>query len=324
MTEQKPLPSGFGPKTTAEELLAGRDLRGKVAIVTGGHAGLGLETTRVLSNAGAAVVSGSRDPKKAEMALTKMKNVEVGQLDLTSPRSIDRFASEFLNANRALDLLINNAGILGVPLLRDERGYEMQFATNHLGHFQLTARLWEALKKSGDARVVTLSSTGHARCGVDLSDPNFDKRPYDKMAAYGQSKSANSLFTVELDKRGQKHGIRAFAAHPGAIRTELSRYMTEEELQAALRIYHSAVPFKNIEQGAATTIWCAVSPQLNGQGGVYCENCDIAPIVPADSKLFSGVRPWAVDQAAAEALWVLSEKLTSVSIPERSAAGRSA
>jgi NAD(P)-dependent dehydrogenase (short-subunit alcohol dehydrogenase family) len=322
-TDQRPLKSGFGPETTAEEALEGRDLRGKVAIVTGGHAGIGLETTRVLSNAGATVVIGSRDPKKAQMAVSKMKNVEVGRLDLASPNSIDRFANEFLDSNRALDLLINNAGIMATPLMRDERGYEMQFATNHLGHFQLTALLWEALKKSRDARVVALSSRGHASGEVDFSDPNFDKRPYDKWAAYGQSKSANSLSAVELDKRGQEHGVRAFAVHPGGVLTDLVRYMTDEEL-SAYGIYRekgvakipdvTKVPerFKTIEQGAATTIWAAVSPQLNGRGGVYCEDCDIAPMVPADSKLNSGVRPWAVDKAAAEALWTLSEKLTSV------------
>jgi NAD(P)-dependent dehydrogenase (short-subunit alcohol dehydrogenase family) len=232
MTEQKPLISGFGPQTTAEEALAGCDLRGKVAIVTGGHAGLGLETTRVLSKAGATVIIGSRDPKKARMAIAHMKNVGVGQLDLASPSSIDQFASDFLQANRALDLLINNAGIAGTPLMRDDRGYEIQFATNHLGHFQLTARLWEALKRSRSARVVALSSIGHSVAGVDFSDPNFHDRPYDKWVAYGQAKSANSLFAVELDKRGQVHGIRAFAVHPGGVLTDLIRYMTEEELHA--------------------------------------------------------------------------------------------
>ncbi len=171
--------------------------------MTGGHAGLGLETTRVLSNAGATVVIGSRDPEKAQAVVAKMKNVEVGQLDLASASSVDRFADDFLNSNRGLDLLINNAGIMATPLMRDGRGNEMQFATNHLGHFRLTARLWDALKKSGNARVVALSSYGHSRCGVDFSDPNFNQRPYDKWAAYGQSKSANSLFAVELDKRGQ-------------------------------------------------------------------------------------------------------------------------
>jgi NAD(P)-dependent dehydrogenase (short-subunit alcohol dehydrogenase family) len=162
-TEQKPLPSGFGAETTAEEVAAGIDLRGKVAIVTGGHAGLGLESTRVLSNAGVVVVIGSRDPKKAQIAVAEMKNVEVRRLDLARADSIDQFANEFLNSNRALDLLINNAGIMATPLMRDGRGYELQFATNHLGHFQLTARLWEALKKSRNARVVALSANRKAQ-----------------------------------------------------------------------------------------------------------------------------------------------------------------
>ena len=323
-TEQKPLPSGFGPQTTAEQALVGRDLRGKVTIVTGGHAGLGLETTRVLANAGATVVIGSRDTKKAQLAVANIKNVEVRQLDLASPGSVDRFSNEFLSSKRPLDLLINNAGIMATPLMRDDRGYELQFATNHLGHFQLTAKLWEALKKSGAARVVALSSRGHARSHVDFDDPNFDKRPYDKWVAYGQSKTANSLFAVELDKRGQQHGIRAFAVHPGGILTDLSKYMTDEELSAygvqrvngVITIPDPAKApfrFKTVEEGAATTIWAAVSPQLNGKGGVYCEDCDIAQPVPADSQLNSGVRPWAVDKAAAEALWTLSEKLTSLS-----------
>jgi NAD(P)-dependent dehydrogenase (short-subunit alcohol dehydrogenase family) len=187
-----------------------------------------------------------------------------------------------------------------------------------LGHFQLTAGLWEALKKSGRARVVTLSSFGHSMGEVDLDDPNFNQRPYDKWKAYGQSKSANSLFAVALDERGQEHGIRAFAVHPGGILTDLVRHMTEEELNSFGVYRENGVAkaperFKTVEQGAATTVWCAASPQLNGQGGIYCEDCDIAPRVPADSTLNSGVRPWAVDNAAAEALWVLSERLTSVS-----------
>jgi NAD(P)-dependent dehydrogenase (short-subunit alcohol dehydrogenase family) len=317
VTGQRPLISGFGPTTTAEEALAGHDLPGEVAIVTGGHAGLGLETTRVLSNAGAAVVIGARDPQRAQMAVAGMRNVEVGQLDLASPRSIDRFASGFLDSNRALDLLINNAGIMATPLMRDDRGYELQFATNHLGHFQLTASLWEVLKKSGNARVIALSSLGHRVSGVDFSDPNFNQRPYNKWAAYGQSKSANSLFAVELDKRGEEHGIHAFAVHPGGILTDLARYLTDEDFKAFGVYRENGVLkgpdwLKNIEQGAATTVWCAVSPQLNSKGGVYCEDCDIAPMLPADSELSSGVRPWAVDKAAAEALWVLSEELTGL------------
>ncbi|HEX4538072.1 MAG TPA: SDR family NAD(P)-dependent oxidoreductase [Candidatus Acidoferrum sp.] len=330
VTEQKPLPSGFGARTTAEEALGGIELRGKVAIVTGGHAGLGLETTRVLSNAGATVIVGSRDTRKAQAVVAKMKNVEVGQLDLGNPDSIDRFAEAFQRSNRALNLLINNAGVMATPLTRDERGYELQFATNHLGHFQLTARLWEALKNSSGARVVALSSRGHRRSGVDFRDPNFKKRTYDKWVACGQSKSANSLFAVELDKRGQKHGIRAFCRASGGILADLLKYMTDEELSAH-GIYRengvAKVPdvtkaperLKIVEEGAATTISAAVSPQLNGKGGVYCEDCDIAQLVPADSELNSGVRPWAVDEAAAEALWTLSESFlkTGVSTIDR-------
>jgi len=314
-TVQQPLPSGFGPQTTAGEVLAGRNLRGTMVLVTGGHAGLGLETTRALSNAGATVHIGARDPQKAQLAVEKMKNVQVGRLDLSDPGSIDRFATDFLQANRALDLLINNAGIMAAPLMRDGRGYEMQFSTNHLGHFQLTAKLWEALKKSRRARVVSLSSRGHMMGKVDLQDPNFSERPYDKWKAYGQAKSANSLFAVELDRRGQAHGIRAFAAHPGGILTDLIRHMSAEELKT-FGIYQEngvmKVPerFKTVAQGAATTIWCAVSPQLDGLGGAYCEDCDIAAVVPADSKLYNGVRPWAIDKATAAALWTLSEKLT--------------
>ncbi len=165
---------------------------------------------------------------------------------------------------------------------------------------------------------MTVSSFGHSRSGVDSSDPNFNQRPYDKWEAYGQSKSANSLFAVELDKRGQDHGIRAFAVHPGGILTDLARYLTDEDLKPFGVYRENGVlkgpeSLKNIEQGAATTVWCAVSPQLNDKGGVYCEDCDIAPILPADSKLRSGVRPWAVDKAAAEALWALSEKLAPIS-----------
>ena len=179
--------------------------------------------------------------------------------------------------------------------------------------------MWESLKKSGNARVVALSSLGHRVSGVDFSDLNFNQRPYDKWAAYGQSKSANSLFAVELDKRGEKHGIRAFAVHPGGILTDLARYLTDEDFKAFGVYRENGVLkgpdwLKNTEQGAATTVWCAVSPQLNSKGGVYCEDCDIAPLLPADSKLSSGVRPWAVDKKAAEALWVLSEKLTSLSL----------
>ncbi|NQX63074.1 SDR family NAD(P)-dependent oxidoreductase [Paenibacillus qinlingensis] len=317
-TLQKPIFSGFGPQTTAQEALAGRDLRGKIAIVTGGHGGIGLETTRVLSNAGATVIVGARDVQKAQDRISEMNNVEVIHLDLADPESIDQFAADFLMSHQTLDILINNAGVANPPVIKDTRGLDAQFATNHLGHFQLTLKLWDALKKSANSRVITLSSISHMLGPIDFSDLNFTKRPYNKDISYGESKTACSLFAVELDKRGREHGIRAFAVNPGAILTGLTRHLTDEELAAwGVRRgengeFISPEGFKTVEQGAATSIWCAVSPMLEGKGGVYCENCDIAAIVPADSKLMTGVREWAIDQSVAETLWTVSEDLLRI------------
>jgi NAD(P)-dependent dehydrogenase (short-subunit alcohol dehydrogenase family) len=318
-TEQKPLHSGFGAETTAEEIASGINLRGKVCVITGGHSGIGLETTRVLTKLGAFVCVGAHDMTKAQNNLANMNNVEVIQLDLADPESVDRFSDKVMNSHNVIHLLINNAGIMRPPtLMRNVRGHELQFATNHLGHFQLTARLWPAIKNAQGARVVTLSSIGHRYSRVHLDDPDYLSRPYDKAEAYGQSKTANSLFSIELDRRGQGNGVRAFAVHPGGILTDLVRYLTDVELKTwgitrdggSLKAPSSG--FKSVAQGAATTMWCAVSPQLAGKGGVYCEDCDIAELVPNDSPALSGVRHWAVDQPTAKALWDLSEQLTGV------------
>lgn len=316
-TLQQPIPSGLGARTTAKEALGGRSLKGVTAIVTGGYSGLGLETTRALAAAGAAVVVPARTPDKAREALAQIPgHVEQGALDLANPASIDAFAESFLASGRPLHILINNAAIMASPLMRDARGYEAQFATNHLGHFQLTARLAPALKRADGARVISLSSIGHRRSPVNLEDPSFDRRPYDKWEAYGCAKSANALFAVGLDARGQASKIRAFAVHPGGIMTDLQRFMPEEEKRAMGWIDEQGrvnERFKTTEQGAATSVWCATSSQLDGKGGVYCEDCDIAVAVPADDKGFSGVRPWAIDPVLAEKLWTLSEKMTGVS-----------
>jgi NAD(P)-dependent dehydrogenase (short-subunit alcohol dehydrogenase family) len=318
-TDQNPLNSGFGAETTAEEIASGIDLRGNVCVITGGHSGIGLETTRVLTKAGAFVCVGAHDMTKARNNLANTSNVEVLHLDLGVPESVDRFADRVIKSHNVIHVLINNAGIMRPPtLMRNACGHELQFATNHLGHFQLTARLWPALKNAQGARVVTLSSTGHRYSGVDLDDPNYLSRPYDKAAAYGQSKSANSLFSVELDRRGKRHGVRAFAVHPGGILTDLVRYLTDDELMAwgifrvegVLKAPSSG--YKSLAQGAATTMWCSLSPQLAGKGGVYCEDCDIAELVPNDSPALSGVRHWAVDRPTAKALWDLSEQLTGL------------
>lgn len=314
-TPQKPIGSGFGMRSSARDVLAGQRLDGRVAIVTGGYSGLGLETTRALAGAGATVIVPARTPDKANAALAGIANVEQAALDLADPASIDRIAESFLASNRPLHILINNAAIMASPLMRDGRGYEAQFATNHLGHFHLTARLWPALKRANGARVVSLSSIGHRRAPVNLEDPSFERGEYDKWEAYGRAKSANSLFAVGLDSRGAPHNVRAFAVHPGGIMTDLQRFMPEEEKRAMGWIDEQGRindRFKTTEQGAATSVWCATSPQLAGQGGVYCEDCDIAEAVPADAAVWNGVRPWAIDPATADALWTLSEKMTGV------------
>jgi NAD(P)-dependent dehydrogenase (short-subunit alcohol dehydrogenase family) len=312
-TKQASIHSGYGAQTTAREAIGNRDLSGLTAVVTGGHAGLGLETTRVLSGAGATVTVGARTLDKARSALAGVARVAIEALDLIDPASVEAFAERFRASGRPLHILVNNAGIMATPLARDRRGFESQLATNHLGHFQLTARLWPALRKANGARVVALSSRGHAYGGVDFDDPHFERRAYDKWKAYGQSKTANALFALALDARGEAHRVRAFSVHPGAVHTELARSVSEEEMRALLaspRI--AATRFKTVEQGAATSVWCATSASVDGMGGVYCEDVDVAEAVSADFAGTSGVRPWAMDPALAERLWTKSEEWTGV------------
>ncbi|WP_085521014.1 oxidoreductase [Tuberibacillus sp. Marseille-P3662] len=315
---QTPIHSGFDAHTTAEEVIKGIDLTGKVAIVTGGYSGIGLETTRVLANAGATVIVPVRTLDKGREALKDIPNVELDTMDLMDPASIDGFAERFLETNRPLDILINSAGVMAPPLKRDDRGYESQFSTNHLGHFQLTARLWPALEQ-GNARVVAVSSRGHRLGGVDFDDPNFEHKAYDKWKGYAQSKTANILFALELDKRGKAYGVRAFSVHPGLIPdTSLGRDLTREEFAPKPVLDENGEPVSNeqqamvktIEQGAATSVWCAVSPQLKGLGGVYCEDVDISKAEPEDSSEPAGVRPWAINPEFARQLWTMSESLT--------------
>lgn len=321
-TPQHPIGSGFGAATTAADVIRGVDLSGKTAIVTGGYSGIGLETTRTFVSAGAKVVVPARDLSKAETALAGISNVTVEKLDLMDPVSIDTFANKFHGTGQSLHILVNNAGIMANPLTRDSRGYESQFSTNHLGHFQLTVRLWPALRRAKGARVVSLSSVGHRRAPVDFEDPNFERREYDRWVAYGQSKSADALFALALDAIAERDDIRAFSVHPGGVITELIRYMSTEEVRAYGVLDEHGRPIidplrnmKTPEQGAATSVWCATSPQLDGLGGVYCEDCDVAVPVAGDSKDLHGVRPWAMSPTFADELWHLSEKLTGVSVP---------
>jgi NAD(P)-dependent dehydrogenase (short-subunit alcohol dehydrogenase family) len=320
-TIQTPMNSGFGFHSTAADVMQGVNLAGKIAIVTGGYSGIGAETTRVLSQAGATVIVPAHDMNKARQAVGDLPRIELAHIDLLDRDSIDAFADLFLQSGRPLHLLINNAGIMATPLARDARDCESQLSANHLGHFRLVQRLWPALQRAQGARVVGLSSGAHRRAAFDFDDPNFLQRAYDRWIAYAQSKTAIALFALELDSRGKPDGIRAFSAHPGRIETGLQRHISIADLQAlGFRDAQGEIPaeqlhmYKTIAQGAATTVWCATNPLLNGMGGVYCEDCDIAASVSADHKPLTGVLPWAIDPVLAGRLWTLSESLLDISL----------
>jgi NAD(P)-dependent dehydrogenase (short-subunit alcohol dehydrogenase family) len=315
-TPQQPIGSGFGAESTAADVLEGIDLTGKLAVVTGGYSGLGLETTRALSRAGATVIVPARRPDAAAEALAGIDRVELDQLDLGDLASVRAFAERLLDQARGIDILINNAGIMACPETRVGPGWEAQFATNHLGHFALTNLLWPELRGGGGARVVALSSRGHKNSGIRWDDVQFE-RGYDKWKAYGQAKSANVLFAVQLDKLGAADNVRAFAVHPGGILTPLQRHIPREEMVALGWIDENGTPlrrFKTPEQGAATAVWAATSPRLAGMGGVYCEDCDIAEPtkVGTDEASLRGVDAHAIDPEQAERLWALSAQLTGI------------
>ncbi|MCK2217973.1 SDR family NAD(P)-dependent oxidoreductase [Actinomadura sp. ATCC 31491] len=313
-TAQHKIGSGFGARSTAADVLAGIDLSGKLAIVTGGYSGLGLETTRALARAGARVVVPARRPEAARAALGHLAEeagAEVDELDLADLGSVRAFAERFLATGRDAHLVIANAGIMACPETRVGPGWEAQFATNHLGHYALVNHLWPAVARGG-GRVVSVSSAGHRQSAIRWDDVQFE-RGYDKWQAYGQAKTANILFAVHLDALARQAGVRAFALHPGAILTPLQRHLPKEEMLALGWIDEAGnaldPSFKTPEQGAATQVWAATSPQLAGMGGVYCEDCDIAEVATADEP---GVRPYAVDPEQAARLWRLSAELTGV------------
>lgn len=307
---QFPIHSGFDAATTAAEVLDGRDLSHVTAVVTGGHSGLGLETTRALSGAGAKVIVASRDPETAQANVGGLRSVEVKRLDLSDLASVRDFAEHVLASGRHIDILMANAGVMACPEARVGPGWEAQIATNHLGHYSLVNLLWPALK--GGARVVVTSSAVHHLSGVRWDDVQFE-RGYDKWLAYAQSKTANALFAVHLDKLGQEAGVRAFSVSPGKILTSLLRHLTKEETVATGMLDANGNPadptLKTTQQGAATQVWAATSTQLEGVGGLYCKDCDIAPLSETS---WMGVRAYAVDPAQAERLWALSARLTGI------------
>jgi len=316
---QKALGSGFNAQSTANEVIRGMNLEGKTAIVTGGNTGIGLETTKTLASAGAVVIVPARDVEKAKRNLSGIPNVEIEPMDLMVPESIDAFAEKFLNSGRPVHLLINNAGIMWVPLRRDNRGIESQLATNYLAQFQLTARLWPALKQANGARVINVSSQGHQFAPFNFEDPNFGQREYETLAAYGQSKTAVNLFSLELDNRAKDFGVRSYSLHPGSIQgTELAREASLELFQQMGFLDEEGnmkpevlASLKTIPQGAATTVWAATSPLLNNLGGVYCEDADVAEI-NHEQTFTAGVKTYSLDEASAKRLWRLSEEMTGI------------
>jgi NAD(P)-dependent dehydrogenase (short-subunit alcohol dehydrogenase family) len=303
----------FGFDSTAAEVVAGIDLSGTRAIVTGGSSGIGVETARALAGAGGDVTLAVRDTDAGNRtaaditATTGNTDVHVGRLDLADQASVAAFVA---NWTGPLHRLVNNAGVMALPDRQlTPEGWEMQFATNHLGHFALALGLHDALSAAGDARIVSLSSRGHLRSPVVFEDLNFTSHPYDPWVAYGQSKTANVLFAVEATRRWGGDGITANAVHPGAIPTNLSRHMDPEVL-ADLRA-SGTFTYKTPEQGAATSVLVATSPQLEGIGGRYFEDCNEAAVVEPSASDFvgSGVAAYALDPGNAERLWDVSQDL---------------
>jgi NAD(P)-dependent dehydrogenase (short-subunit alcohol dehydrogenase family) len=314
----------LGFSSTTDDVLVGIDLSGKQVVVTGASTGLGEETTRALAAHGANVTMAVRDASRGEAAAARIRGsvpdaqLEIMQVDLASLASVRSFAEEYLAQHDRTDVLINNAGLMACPQGTTVDGFELQFGTNHLGHFLLGVLLAPSLVESAEtggapSRLVSLSSRGHAFADVDLEDWSFEHTPYDPFVAYGRAKTANALFALGFQQRYGDHGVLALSVHPGGIHTELGRHMTRETIASLLERIGPGGNFawKTIPQGAATSVWAATSPDLRGHGGAYLEDCSVAE-TGDDESLNSGVRPYAIDPVRADALWTLSERLVGL------------
>ncbi|MGM0506781.1 MAG: oxidoreductase [Bacteroidota bacterium] len=315
--DQQPISSGFSNESTADEVLEGVDLSGETILVTGGYSGLGLETTEAFHRAGATVWVAGRRPDVAREALSHLSRIRIVELDLSDLKSVAEASKSILNGTDHLDRLVLNAAVMACPLDRIGDGWESQFATNHLGHYALVCHLWPLIQRSR-SRIVSVSSAGHHHSGIRWDDIDFESTPYDKWVAYGQSKTANALFARELDRRGEPFGIHAWSVHPGSILTPLQRHLTREEMIDLGWVNEKGElinpTFKTPEQGAATQVWAATSPDLVNHGGVYCEDCDIAVLAGEETPMFVGVKPWACDPDEASRLWDLSRDRTGLDI----------
>jgi NAD(P)-dependent dehydrogenase (short-subunit alcohol dehydrogenase family) len=316
----------FGYSSTTDEVLSGTDLHGRRVLVTGVSAGLGVETARALAAHGADVVGAARDLKKAQAATAVVRDaaatnggsLELVELDLANLKSVRACADSLVDRGDPFDLVVANAGVMATPFGHTADGFETQFGTNHLGHFVLINRIAPLIQTDG--RLINLASSGHRFANVDLEDPDFERTPYDPFIAYGRSKTANILFAVAFDARHRDRGVRAAAVHPGGIQTELGRHLDATALPAMVDQINQQLAaegkapfeFKTIPQGAATSVWAGVLADADEIGGRYCENCHVGRVV-ADSETISpiseGVRAYALDPTAAEALWKKSEEL---------------
>jgi NAD(P)-dependent dehydrogenase (short-subunit alcohol dehydrogenase family) len=321
---QEAVETRFDRDSTAAEVAAGIDLSGRLAVVTGASAGLGRETARVLAKAGADVFITGRDA--AALEGVKASFLEAGDgavhaqvIDLMGPGSVARCAETILALNRPVDILINNAGIMAAPFALSALGVESHLATNYLGHAQLVSLLAPALKAAGKARLISLSSTGHHWSPVIFDDLNFERRPYGKFEAYGQSKTGDCLLAVKASAHLLSSGVTVLTVHPGLIvSTHLGRYLTPEDLHW-LQTHqggdmNGSIHFKSIESGAATSIWAATAEALEGAGPVYLEDCHVAPIIDAPN-YFNGVMRTALDPADADRLWAEAERMLGMELP---------
>lgn len=333
----------LGAQTTTEDVVEGVDLSGQVAVVTGASGGLGEETARALASRGATVVLAARNPDKVREAAERITASGVrggiGSLivDLGSFESIRTAAAELVERHPSINLAILNAGVMAPPLGRTAEGHELQFGTNHLGHFLFTMLLRDSLVAGAPSRVVVLSSAGHRVAGMNWADPDYERTEYHNFTAYGRSKTANALFALEFDRRMAEQGVHAYSVHPGVIMTELSRHLVPADLEwmaarsrrasgaqsdsgvdgsddAGPRETESALDaftFKDVDQGAATSVWAATAPELDEHGGAYLEDCGVAKLND-DENATNGVAPWARDPAEAARLWDLSLRLVGL------------